>query len=139
MTGNESPQQQGMDESDLLAAELHRALLAHDLDGFPVPQGCGTKISLGEVSIHAADRLACILGAPPGTVLLDDSPDWPESNAVFGKLDAVLKATDVGVFVGMWLHLYCRRCEGDSGIELGDIKLDVAGRFVKALQSAARP
>ncbi|MGW2022006.1 hypothetical protein [Streptomyces decoyicus] len=130
----------GTDENYLLAEELRHALLAHDLNGFPVPQVCGAKIALGEVSIRTADRLACILGAPPGPELDEyESPDWPESNDVFDKLNAALKATDVGVFVGMWLHSYCRRCEGDSAIELGSIKVDVARRFVKALQSAARP
>ncbi|MGW8552833.1 hypothetical protein [Streptomyces tubercidicus] len=130
----------GMDEDYVLAEELRCALLAHDLDRFPEPQVCGTKIVLGQVSIRTADRLACILGAPPGPELDEyESPDWPESNAVFDKLNAALKATDVGVFVDMWLHSYCRRCEGDSAIELGSIKVDTARRFLKALQSAARP
>ncbi|BDH10517.1 hypothetical protein [Streptomyces hygroscopicus] len=139
MTGNEPPQQQEMGESDLLAAELRRAVLALALDGLPLPQACGTKIALGEVSIHTADRLACILGAPPGPELLDETPDWPESNAVFERLDAALRAANVGVFVGMWLHSYCRRCEGDPAIELGDIKVDIAHRFLKVLQNAAHP
>lgn len=128
----------GTDENYLLAEELRIALLAHDLNDFPVPQGCGAKIALGEVSIRTAERLACILGAPPGPEL-DESPDWPEANDVFDKLNAALKATDVGAFVDMWLHPYCRRCDGSTAIELGNIKVDVARRFVKALRNAARP
>ncbi|MFF3747519.1 hypothetical protein [Streptomyces kronopolitis] len=62
----------------MLADELRRAVCAHDLDDFPLPEVCGAKIALGEVSIRMANRLACILGAPPGPEL-DETPDWPES------------------------------------------------------------
>ncbi|MEV6565928.1 hypothetical protein [Streptomyces kronopolitis] len=129
----------GMDENYLLADELRRAVLAHDLDGFPVPQVCGTtKIALGEISIHTADRLACILGAPPGPELAE-TPDWPESNEVYDRLSAAFKAATDGGFMDMHLHSYCRRCDGDPAIELVAFTVDTARRFVKALQSAARP
>lgn len=129
----------GMDENYLLADELRRAVLAHGLDGFPVPQVCGKKkIALGEVSIHTADRLACILGAPPGPELAE-IPDWPESNEVYDRLNASFKAATDGAFMDMHLHTYCQRCDGDPAIELVAITVDIARRFVKALQSAARP
>ncbi|MGI5262365.1 DUF6302 family protein [Streptomyces angustmyceticus] len=127
----------GTDENYLLAEELRIALLAHDLNDIPVPQVWGTKIALGEVSIRTAERLARILGAPPGPEL-DESPDWPEAKDIFDKLNAALKATDVDVFVDMWLHPYCRRCDGSTAIVLGNIKVDVARQFLKALRNAAR-
>lgn len=128
----------GTEGNYLLVDELRPAVRAHDLDDFPLPEVCGAKIALGEVSIRMANRLACILGAPPGPEL-DETPDWPESKEVYDRLDAALRASDVGVFVGMWLHSYCRRCEGDPAIELGSITVDVARRLLKALQSAACP
>ncbi|MGW8554061.1 hypothetical protein [Streptomyces tubercidicus] len=129
----------GMEGKYKLAEELHCVLLDHGLADFPVPVVWGQDtIALGEISIHAAERLACILGAEPGPELAD-TPDWPESNAVYDRLNAAFKAATDGGFVDMHLHSYCRRCEGEPGIQLVSIKLDVAGRFVKALQSAARP
>ncbi|MER5973660.1 hypothetical protein ABT112_28725 [Streptomyces sp. NPDC002055] len=129
----------GMDETYLVAKELRRAVDAHGLDGFPVPQVCAAKIALGEISIHTADRLACILGAPPGPEELAEAPDWPEAKEVYDRLDAAFKAATGGAFMDMHLHSYCRRCEGDPAIELVEITVDTTRRFVKALQSAARP
>ncbi|MGP8301987.1 hypothetical protein ACTPOK_29520 [Streptomyces inhibens] len=129
----------GMDGNYSLADELRCAVLDHGLVDFPVPLVCGLeRIALGEISIHTADRLACILGAPPGPEL-DETPDWPEANAVYDRLNTAFKAATDGAFMDMHLHSYCRRCDGDPAIELVAIKLDAARRFVKALQNAARP
>ncbi|WP_326615704.1 hypothetical protein OG863_00460 [Streptomyces decoyicus] len=129
----------GMDGNYSLAEELRCAVLDHGLVNFPVPLVCGLdRIALGDISIHTADRLACILGAEPGTELAE-VPDWPESNAVYGRLTAAFKAATDGAFMDMHLHSYCRRCDEDPAIELMPITLDVARRFVKALQDAPRP
>ncbi|WP_395371436.1 hypothetical protein OHU45_25695 [Streptomyces tubercidicus] len=129
----------GMDGNYTLAQELHCVLLDHGLADFPVPVVCGLdRIALGEISIHTAERLACILGAEPGPELAD-VPDWPESNAVYDRLNAAFKTATDGAFMDMHLHSYCRRCDGDPGIQLVAIKLDAARQFVKALRDAPRP
>ncbi|GGN51571.1 hypothetical protein GCM10012285_41810 [Streptomyces kronopolitis] len=128
----------GMDGIYSLAEELRCAVLNHGLVDFPVPLVCGLdSIVLGDISIHTAERLACILGAEPGTELAE-VPDWPEANAVCDRLAAAFKAATDGAFMDMILHSYCRRCDEDPAIELGSIKADVARRFVKALHEAPR-
>ncbi|WP_433855503.1 hypothetical protein [Streptomyces kronopolitis] len=127
----------GLDGNYSLAEELRCAVLDHGLVDFPVPVVWGLdRIALGEISIHMADRLACILGAEPGPEPAE-IPDWPEANAVYSRLNTAFKAATGGAFMDMHLHAYCRRCDEDPAIELVAIKLDTARRFVKALQNSA--
>ncbi|MFJ2247486.1 hypothetical protein ACIQ9I_03000 [Streptomyces sp. NPDC094461] len=121
-----------------VASDLHAALRAHDLEGFPEPQVYEGEIRLGEVSVSTADRLALILGAPPQPELVED-PDWPEAQQVYERLDTAFKKATSGGFMDMYLHPYCQRCNGDPAIALGHLTVPTARRFLTALQYGVRP
>ncbi|MFJ5952228.1 hypothetical protein [Streptomyces noursei] len=117
-----------------VAAQLRAAARAHGLHDFPDPTVYGVKIHLGEVSIATADRLACLLGAPPEPELeLAETPDWPDSQHVSDRLHRAFKDATGGGFVDQYVHAYCQRCDGEPAIELGDLSVDTARRLVQAL------
>ncbi|AJC58579.1 hypothetical protein GZL_06006 [Streptomyces sp. 769] len=118
-----------------VAAQLRAAVRAHGLDDFPEPTVYDSKIHLGDVSIATADKLACVLGAPPQAELAE-TPDWPEAQQVANRLDVAFKKATGGGFMDQYLHPYCRRCDCDPAIELGDLTKGTARRLVKALHEA---
>ncbi|MEU3973408.1 hypothetical protein [Streptomyces bacillaris] len=126
----------GMKRSFQTALDLHAAVRAHGLDNFPAPVVRHARIHLGDVSVPTADRLACILGAPPQPAKLDIT-EWPEAWQVVDRLSAAFNEATGGGLLDMGFHPRCERCEGEPVIVLGSLKIKTARRLVRALQFGA--
>lgn len=117
------------------ANALQAAFLAHELD-IPDPIIYHGKIILGNISVPAADRLACLLGAPSQQEVVDLT-EWPEAQQVVDRLgDAFVEATRGG-FIDPKLHPECLRCQEDAAIQLGTIDVRTARRLASALEFGA--
>ncbi|MEU9777245.1 hypothetical protein [Streptomyces sp. NPDC047968] len=116
------------------AEALLAAVRAHGLADFPEPLVYRGRIRLGDVPVHTADRLACLLGAPPQPDLAE-IPDWPEGSQVMERLGVAFRQATKGRFMDTQFHPYCQRCEADPAITLGDIDVDTARRLTAALQA----
>ncbi|MEU4931052.1 hypothetical protein AB0G54_31885 [Streptomyces yokosukanensis] len=92
------------------------------------------KIDLGDVSVDAADRLACLLGAPPQPESRLDLNEWSEARKVMDRLSCAFKAATRGGFIDLYFHPDCLRCDTDAAISLGSIPVKTARRLVNALQ-----
>lgn len=117
-----------------VAHELESVARAHGLHGFPSPSVCDGKIRLGTVPLLTADRLASLLGAEPVPEPVDVAEaDRAQGHTVVARLRYALARTTEEV-VDLRLHTGCERCEGASGIALGDIEVRTAQRLAATLQ-----
>ena len=113
------------------ADALRAAMREHDLDvpGLSVEQG---RVSLGDVTVTTADRLAHLLGAPVQKVERNLA-EWPEARQVMRRLGAAFKAATGGGFLDLYFHHDCVRCDRDAAVTLGPIKLTEAQQLVSSL------
>ncbi|WP_274558100.1 hypothetical protein [Streptomyces spiramyceticus] len=118
------------------AEALRSAFRAHGLD-MPDPAVYGGKIHLGDISLATADRLACVLGAPPQRDSPLDLTEWPEGQQVLDRLSSAFKAATRGGFLDLYFHPDCLRCNKEAEMTLGDLNVRTARRFVTALQFGA--
>lgn len=124
----------GMKRSYQTALDLRAAAQAHGLHDFPSPFVQHAKIRLGDVSVTTADRLACLLGAPPQPEKKDIT-EALEAEHVVDRLAAAFGKATRGGFMDLTYHPYCQRCGGDPAITLGALEVETARRLVKALGS----
>ncbi|MEU8887306.1 hypothetical protein [Streptomyces sp. NPDC048442] len=131
----------GMRPAHKTCKALEKVLRACGLTGFSRPPAVlNGLIVLGEVPAATADKLACLLGAPPAPddFVGEEVTEGLEAEALLSRLnDAFRKATGGG-FMDMKFLPYCPRCGGDPGVELGDLTVPTARRLVKALTREGR-
>ncbi|MGW3199230.1 hypothetical protein ACWDBD_32625 [Streptomyces sp. NPDC001118] len=94
-------------------------------------------IKLGDVSVETADRLACLLGAPPQQESSLDLNEWTEAHKVMDRLFLASKTITRRGFVDVQFHPDCLRCNSDAAIGLGSITVKTAKRLATALQPRA--
>lgn len=115
------------------ADALRTALSARRLE-VPELTVAQRKIHLGDVSVSTADRLACLLGAPP-QVVERDLEEWPEVQRVMSRLGAAFGAATDGGFLDLYFHPDCVRCDRYAVLSLGSIDLPTALRLVTTLRA----
>ncbi|MEV7085914.1 hypothetical protein AB0O07_08470 [Streptomyces sp. NPDC093085] len=128
---------QGMKRTYRIVEALRTLLGGHGLEapGICVDRG---KIRLGDVSVPTADRLACLLGAPPQDIRVDLT-EWPEAQQVIDRLGSAFKTATGGGFLDPLFHPDCLRCDEIAAVELGSIDVRTARRLVAVLRFGVRP
>ncbi|WP_367125445.1 hypothetical protein [Streptomyces phytohabitans] len=125
---------QGMSDRAATAYDLHTALQTHGLKDFPIPTVHGAEIQLGTVTVHTADQLVLILGAPEQETE-EDLTEPRQAQQVADRLDAAFQEATGGGFLDTITHPWCARCGAETAIELGNLTIDTAQRFTRALQT----
>ncbi|MFE4493026.1 hypothetical protein ACFRKD_11270 [Streptomyces niveus] len=113
------------------ADALRDTLRAHGLD-LPDLSVEHDSISLGDITVATADRLARLLGAPDSQVERN-LEGWPEARQVMRRLGAAFRAATGGGFLDLYFHPDCVRCDRDAAVTLAPIKLTEARRLVSRL------
>ncbi|MFC9750360.1 hypothetical protein [Streptomyces niveus] len=113
------------------ADALRDTLRAHGLDvpGLSVEQD---RISLGDITVTTADRLARLLGAPE-TQVERHLEEWPEARQVMRRLGAAFRAATGGGFLDLYFHPDCVRCDRDAVVAAGSVNAPEARRLVSRL------
>ncbi|MEV8352414.1 hypothetical protein ACFVTT_04455 [Streptomyces niveus] len=113
------------------ADALRTTLRAHGLDvpGLSVEQD---RISLGDITVTTADRLARLLGAPEPQVERN-LEEWPEARQVMRRLGAAFRAATGGGFLDLYFHPDCVRCDRDAVVAAGSVNAPEARRLVSRL------
>ncbi|MEV8409096.1 hypothetical protein AB0R12_25900 [Streptomyces niveus] len=113
------------------ADALRTTLRAHGLDvpGLSVEQN---RISLGDITVATADRLARLLGAPEPQVERN-LEEWPEARQVMRRLGAAFRAATGGGFLDLYFHPDCVRCDRDAVVAAGPVNAPEARRLVSRL------
>ncbi|MFE5664887.1 hypothetical protein ACFQ7W_13275 [Streptomyces niveus] len=113
------------------ADTLRDTLRAHGLDvpGLSVEQD---RISLGDITVATADRLARLLGAPEPQVERN-LEEWPEARQVMRRLGAAFKVVTGGGFLDLYFHPDCVRCDRDAVVAAGPVNAPEARRLVSRL------
>lgn len=104
-----------------------------DLTGLSVEQD---RISLGDIGVTTADRLARLLGAPVQPVVRN-LEEWPEARQVMRRLGAAFRAATGGGFLDLYFHHDCVRCDSDAALTLGPITPAQAQRLTSRLSGEA--
>lgn len=117
------------------ADALRAALREHGLDlpGLSVEEG---KVSLGDVTVTAADRLARLLGAPVQRVERNLA-EWPEAQRVMRRLGRAFRTATAGGFLDLYFHHDCVRCDRDAALTLSPISQPEARRLLAFLSRSA--
>ncbi|MFJ5029521.1 hypothetical protein ACIQB5_15660 [Streptomyces sp. NPDC088560] len=97
------------------------------------------RIDLGDVSIETADRLACLLGAPPQPGSRMELSEWSEAHEVVDRLGDAFKTATRGGFLDLLFHPDCLRCDALAAVRLGSIPVKSARRLATAIESGGRP
>ncbi|MFE3587048.1 hypothetical protein ACFXOY_05920 [Streptomyces niveus] len=113
------------------ADALRTTLRAHGLD-VPGPSVEQDRISLGDITVTTADRLARLLGAPEPQVERN-LEEWPEARQVMRRLGAAFRVVTGGGFLDLYFHPDCVRCDRDAVVAAGPINAPEARRLVSRL------
>lgn len=90
------------------------------------------KVSLGDITVTTADRLARLLGAPEQRVERNLA-EWPEAQQVMRRLGAAFKAATGGGFLDLYFHHDCVRCDRDAALTPSPISRREAQQVLSAL------
>ncbi|MFD4111829.1 hypothetical protein ACFWSJ_00025 [Streptomyces niveus] len=90
------------------------------------------RISLGDITVATADRLARLLGAPEPQVERN-LEEWPEARQVMRRLGAAFRVVTGGGFLDLYFHPDCVRCDRDAVVAAGPINAPEARRLVSRL------
>ncbi|MEU9750939.1 hypothetical protein [Streptomyces niveus] len=104
-----------------------------DVPGLSVEQD---SVSLGDITVTTADRLARLLGAPEQQVERN-LEEWPEARQVMRRLGAAFNAVTGGGFLDLYFHPDCVRCDRDAAVTLGPIKTAEVQRLLASLSRRA--
>lgn len=94
------------------------------------------SISLGDITVTTADRLARLLGAPEQQVERN-LEEWPEARQVMRRLGAAFNAVTGGGFLDLYFHPDCVRCDRDAVVTPGPINAPEARRLLDCLRRDA--
>ncbi|MEV0257731.1 hypothetical protein AB0H82_26170 [Streptomyces sp. NPDC050732] len=117
------------------AAQLKAAFQSHDLE-IPDPHVSNRQICLGDVTLETADRLACLLGAPPQRGSEGELAYWPHTQMLVARLSTAFRQATGGGFLDPEHHPACLRCNTEAHITLGAISPELARRMAGALRAA---